>query len=217
MMGGNAMDSLWPTVQCVLFMGAALGAAAAVFVRGMGRWIGRSLLMMAGYFVLAMLCGQTSWWAPGIFVMGAALLALETVVPGGIVGVLGTLGILASMYLASPSPGYLTVQAVGALILCIAVIPPLRRRRGAQNLMAAFTNEEVTPAAESAAPVVDGGWMGRLAETRSPLRPMGTVACGSEEREAVSDEGYVPAGTTVEVIGVREGRLLVRKKKDMAE
>lgn len=51
--------------------------------------------------------------------------------------------------------------------------------------------------------------VGREAICVAPLRPQGRIRIDGELREAVSENGYVDAGSTVVITGVRDNRLVV--------
>jgi membrane-bound serine protease (ClpP class) len=53
--------------------------------------------------------------------------------------------------------------------------------------------------------------VGAQGRTLTPLRPSGTVEFEGRRLDAISEEGLIPEGSSVEAISVRSGRLVVRR------
>jgi hypothetical protein len=58
--------------------------------------------------------------------------------------------------------------------------------------------------------------VGLEGQTLTPLRPCGTVEIEGRRLESLAEEGYLPAGTSVRVLRVRSGQLVVRGLLDPA-
>jgi membrane-bound serine protease (ClpP class) len=145
-----------------------------------------------------------------LFAVGILLLALEVIVPGGVLGIVGGLSLLGGVLVAfdrfGPGGGAwalaagLVVTAV-ALYLEFVLLP---RSRLARSL-----SMTATVAGRSQPPVADASLAGRTGIAVTPLAPTGIVECDGRRYEAFSRSGLIAAGAPVEVIAVETFRILV--------
>lgn len=173
--------------------------------------------------------GQTFPLALLLFLLGLVLVGMEIfVLPGfgapGIIGILcmlaglglvtldripetagdwGNLGVKVSQYL------FALMGAMGLAILIARFLPKLP---GANRLVLNAPTETAATAAE----VLPGGieaaeLLGAIGTTNTTLRPAGVVKFGEKFVDVVSDGGFVPAGTRVQVIQVEGTRIVVKE------
>jgi membrane-bound serine protease (ClpP class) len=171
--------------------------------------------------------GQTFVLAMLLFLLGLVLVGIEIfVLPGfgacGIFGILcmlaglglvtvdkvpqtgeewGTLGIRVSRYL------FAMMGAMGLAILIARYLPKLP---GANRLMLNAPPETSTadnlPGGAEAAEL-----LGAIGTANTTLRPAGVVKFGDKFVDVVSDGGFIPAGTRVQVIQVEGTRIVVKE------
>lgn len=171
--------------------------------------------------------GQTFVLAMLLFLLGLVLVGIEIfVLPGfgacGIFGILcmlaglglvtvdkvpqtgeewGTLGIRVSRYL------FAMMGAMGLAILIARYLPKLP---GANRLMLnappETTSAESLPGGAEAAEL-----LGAIGTANTTLRPAGVVKFGDKFVDVVSDGGFIPAGTRVQVIQVEGTRIVVKE------
>jgi len=170
-------------------------------------------------FVLALL----------LFILGLVLVALEIfVLPGfGAPGIIGILCMLSGLGLVTMERvpqtanewGLLGVKIsqymlgmIGSFVLAFVVAKFLPRVPYANRLMLVPPSdrgaslEPDLPGAEEAAHL-----LGAIGTTNTPLRPAGVVRFGDRFIDVVSDGGFVPAGSRVQVVTVEGTRIVVKE------
>ncbi len=143
---------------------------------------------------------------------GIFLIMLETFLPGWVAGILGTISILAAVWLTLMSEelmgwssGMRLALALGILVFSAAILMVWLRWFAVKFFHRALTlttSIETRPA-ETAAPGSQG-----IALTE--LRPLGRAEIGGKRYEVRCQNGLAAAGTPVEVIAAEPGNLLVR-------
>ena len=148
-----------------------------------------------------------------LFVLGVILLALEIVVPGGILGAVGGAmmlgGVVAAFARFGSSVGI--VATIAALVLLGVTIYlefvwlPRSRFVGRLALGTAIDSVSQPPLAKESAVI------GRSAVALSTLAPTGFVRVDGQRYEASCRSGYAAAGETLTVVGLDAFRLIVTK------
>ena len=145
-----------------------------------------------------------------LFAIGILLLALEVIVPGGVLGIVGGLSLLGGVLVAfdrfGPGGGAWALAA-GLLVTAVAlylefVLLPRSRLAKALSL-------STTVAGRSQPPVADASLQGRTGVAVTTLAPTGIVECEGRRYEAFSRSGLIAAGAPVEVTAVETFRILV--------
>ena len=150
----------------------------------------------------------------GLLVIAYVLLLLEAVVPGGVLGIFGFLCLAGAGWLASQEYGLLIGAIVffGGTIVGIALIFAelhwLSRSRVGSVF---FLGKEVSGKSNPA--IATEEIIGKTGEASTPLNPSGYVRIEGREYEAFSQDGYFRKGAGLEVTGMDNFRLLVRKKQ----
>ena len=171
--------------------------------------------------------GQTFVLALLLFLMGLVLVGIELfVLPGfGAAGIFGILCMLAGLGLVTVDKvpetgaewGVLGVRVsrylfamMGAMGLALLIARYLPKLPGANRLVLD------APPETSTADTLPGGaeaaeLLGAIGTTNTTLRPAGVVKFGDKFVDVVSDGGFVPAGTRVQVIQVEGTRIVVKE------
>lgn len=145
-----------------------------------------------------------------LFALGVLLIALEVVVPGGILGISGGIlmlvGVIFSFDQYGASGGALATGA-GLLVIGLAlyfefVLLPKSRLARAFSMTA-------TVAGRSQPAVADRALIGRRAVAITTLAPSGVIECDGRRYEAFARSGHVSAGAAVEVIDLDNFRVIV--------
>jgi membrane-bound serine protease (ClpP class) len=173
--------------------------------------------------------GQTFVLALLLFLLGLVLVGLEIfVLPGfGACGIFGILCMLAGLGLVTlekiPETGtewgnlgrkvsHYLFAMMGAVALAFTIAKFLPKVPYANRMILKGPNErtetavELLPGAGEAAEL-----LGAIGTTNTPLRPAGVVKFGDKFVDVVSDGGFVPAGTRVQVIQVEATRIVVKE------
>jgi membrane-bound ClpP family serine protease len=173
--------------------------------------------------------GQTFVLALLLFLLGLFLIGLEIfVIPGfGAPGIFGILCMLAGLGLVTldripettaewSNLGFRVSQylfaLMGAIGLALIIARFLPKLPGANRLVldapteTATTMAEILPGGQEAAQL-----LGAIGTTNTPLRPAGVVKFGDKFVDVVSDGGFIPPGTRVQVIEVEGTRIVVKE------
>lgn len=150
-------------------------------------------------------------WIILLFVLGLLVLAVEVIVPGGILGTIGALLMFGGSALAFAEYGF----GGGMLALAIAaalsffvfwfefrVLP--RTKTGKRAFLEAQIRGVSSAYGAEAASLV-----GSAATALTKLSPSGYVDIAGKRYEAFCRSGQVPAGTPLKVIGSDNFRLIV--------
>jgi len=148
----------------------------------------------------------------GILVICYLLIGMEAIVPGGILGILGFVGLFVAAYFAhleyggwfAPSLTFL-LGAFGAILLVFAEFKWLAKSPIGQRLFLAesvsgFSNKVV------ASPEI----VGKVGVTITDFHPEGCVEIEKNLYDAVSESGMLAKGIEVKVIAVENFRIRVR-------
>ncbi len=143
--------------------------------------------------------------------LGYLLFAVEMVVPGGILGVLGVISVLFGCWQAFQM-GFIwgSSSIVASVVFFFLVIRFFLHSRTGKQLT--LSNDEEVRGWKSAREE----WkelIGRRGTTLSPLRPSGVVSIDGQRFDVVSDNEFLEADQEVEVVEV-EGRRIVVEAVD---
>ncbi|MEC8014239.1 MAG: NfeD family protein [Verrucomicrobiota bacterium] len=148
----------------------------------------------------------------GIIIISYALIAFEALVPGGILGILGFIGLFIAAYFAhlefggwfAPSLCFL-VSGLGAIFLIFLEFKWLARSPIGNKI---FLGKVVSGSSNQK--LSETSLIGEVGKTLTDLHPEGMIQVKAKEYDAFSDEGYLPKGTRIQVVGVDSFRVLVR-------
>jgi membrane-bound ClpP family serine protease len=146
-----------------------------------------------------------------LFALGIALLAIEVIMPGGIVGTIGALLMFGGCVLsfAEFGTGGGMIAVACAVVLTIAaffiefVIIP-RTAAGKRAFLQTAVTGKSSLFDEQAAALV-----GKLGEAVTMLSPSGYVLIDGQRFEAFCQSGQIPAGSSLKVVGADSFRLIV--------
>lgn len=143
-----------------------------------------------------------------LIVVGAALLVLETILPGMIAGILGFVCLMAAILIAYSGHG----MRVGSIVLLTVLFG---------SIVGIMLYLKYFPDSRAAAMFISRGKVGNLgAEPRellnqtgtalTDLRPSGTALIQGRRVDVVTEGPYVVRGTPVRVVAVEGMRTVVR-------
>lgn len=151
-----------------------------------------------------------------LFLVGTLLLAGEVFLPGGIVGTLGGVALIAGCWLAFTDHGagigsLATVAALTlvALALYLELVWLPRTRVGRDLVVGATIDSQSQPMPAVAREVV-----GKAAVALTSLLPSGYVSVEGRRYEAYCRSGHAIRGASLQVVGVDNFRLIVTENKN---
>lgn len=143
----------------------------------------------------------------GLLCLGWSLLAIEVLVPGGVIGVLGGAVLAWACWAAFDLGPLWGMGAVAASIAAtVGTLALLARSRIASRLIL----DDPSPADWHAAPAELSTLLGRRGITATPLRPAGTALIDDARIDVVTAAGeFIARDTNVEVVAVEGVRVVV--------
>lgn len=201
-----------PIISSLLFSVGSLAITMAVMT---GCWaitapIGVVALLL--FFGGHLFAGLVGWEILLLFVASIALLIAELFVPGGILGLLGAGGIIASIIMAAPSPQegaiYLGAGFVVSVIGAVVAAKAMGRSRIFSRLV--LQHEESVDSGYTAVPE-RSDLVGMIGRVITPLRPAGIAEFGDSRVDVVADGEFIDKDTVVEVRKVEGARVVVRR------
>lgn len=219
-----------PAVTIILIIVGFIGLILELKVPGVTvPGIVAALCFIMLFWAWAPVSGHMAWLAGLLFIFGLILILLEVFVfPGfGVPGVVGILAMLSAIVLVTmdkiPEDGSQWIEVgkrmamyifaiIGAGVVSFLIARFLPKVPVANRMMLAPTAEReaadptVLPGAAQAAAL-----LGAIGVSTTVLRPAGTVQFGEEYVDVVSDGGFIPAGTRVQVVEVEGTRIVVKE------
>ena len=149
----------------------------------------------------------------GILILCYLLIGMEALVPGGILGVLGFLGMFGAAYFAHVEFGgwfapaiTLLVGGLGGLLVVFAQFKWLSRSPMGKKL---FLQDAIDGLSNKLS--ISREIIGERGEALTDMHPEGLVRIDKEEFDAVSEDKLIPKGSKVEVRAVENFRIRVRE------
>jgi membrane-bound ClpP family serine protease len=146
-----------------------------------------------------------------LFAIGILFIAVEVIVPGGILGSIGALLMFGGCALAFRDYGIgggLLALLAGLVVTALALFIEFRILPGTKLGRRAFLTTQIT----SAAPPVGAEareLIGQSAEALTMLSPTGYVRVGEQRYEAFCQSGQAPMGAALTIVGADNFRLIV--------
>jgi membrane-bound serine protease (ClpP class) len=214
-------------VKALLFIIGVIALITAFAHPGQGWPEVTAALCLGAVFFSSYLLGLADHVEATLFVIGAVLLGIELFTPGfGVLGIAG-IALLGIAFLLSfqkfilphtPDEWSMFERNIGKTVLAgfggLVGLAVLMRFAPRLFILRRLALEETLPstmeptAAQELAPVGTG------CEATTTLRPVGKVRVGQDVFDAYAEEGFVPAGQAVVVVGHRAGQLVVAARPE---
>jgi len=205
-----------PLMAALLLVIGFTGLFAEVKTPGWGVGGSVGIIFLFIYFFSRVISGYSSWGPAALAVVGIILLVLEIfVIPGfGFAGVTGLFsligGILWAYGFGHWQEGIIilfsaVVLAAGFIVLLVS------KMKSAPGFSRMILNEVVPDSPNISRGMSHESLLGELAVAHSDLRPAGVIFYQDVRLDAVSEGGFIEAGTNVKIIEVDGNRLVVRK------
>lgn len=151
-----------------------------------------------------------------LLLIGLGLIFLEFYLPGAILGIIGSVAILASVFLfASQAPGVLWIilYVIGVAISIGAVVRFALWRIAKPNSSIYLSKDQEGYQASS----YDHTAIGKKGIVLSDLKPGGYIVVEGKQQAAISLTGYLPKGTEVLVVSGQGESLMVQSLSKQKE
>ncbi len=150
-----------------------------------------------------------------LFLIGLIFIAVEVIIPGGILGAIGGLLMFAGCAAAFSTYGTwggVLALAVAVLLGVLALYFEFRILPKTAIGRRAFLTAEITGVSAALGKEAQN-LVGHPAEALTMLSPSGYVRVNGERYEAFSQSGQIPAGAMLDIVGADNFRLIVSLPK----
>lgn len=233
--GGRAIDWGWLSFlnsrffKFLLIVLGILGFALELKIPGFGIAGFSGLFFFVAFFAIGYFDHSVGWIEVSLFLVALLLLALEVfVIPGfGVAGVIG-LALLVLSLVLSLMPGTGRFDSAGlaenllvvccslvasmvAIFIVLSYLPKTRGLFGSGLILTTSLRETATTTPTDALGYpTDSVWLGRSGLVVAACRPAGKIEIDGETVSVVAESGFIPVGTSVEVVQVAGNRVVVR-------
>lgn len=153
-------------------------------------------------------------WLILLFSLGIFLIALEVILPGGIIGSIGALfifgGCILSFITLGTIPG-LIATALALLLTVLVIYVEFKILPNTKLGRKFFLKSEITAISSNLSQQTHE-LIGKTAEAITLLSPSGYVRVDGKQYEASSQSGQIRPGTTLEITGANQFHLIVKQK-----
>ena len=155
------------------------------------------------------------YWALGLLVIGMLLVLLEVFIPsGGVLGVLAALAIVGAIVVAFTGGMRSGAIVVGLTALLVPIVLSAAVKYWPHSPLGRLILIKLPKSDREVLPIDEWGdpkqLIGRLGRAKSKMLPGGVVVIERRKYDAVSHGVAIDPGQIVKVIGVRNGRIVVR-------
>ncbi len=142
--------------------------------------------------------------------IGAVLLVVEFVVPGGVIGILGIIALISAVVIS-----FIHYGVGGGLIaaVCVTVVVVAFVALWMKYFHRTYFGRKLTLSSEIPATDVNAdklGLIGKSGVAQSDLRPSGKAIVEGEKIDVVAESGLIEKGQAIEVLSVDGVRIIVR-------
>jgi membrane-bound serine protease (ClpP class) len=205
-----------PVVVPILLSIAGLGLVVELYSPGFGipgsMGVGALLLFFYGHLV----AGLAGYESLLLFLAGVGLLIAELFVPGGILGIIGAVAMVAGIIMAGADPAWMAISVITALVITILGMVIMMKFFGKRlHLLNRIILRDATD--------TESGYVsnanrleliGRTARSVTPLRPSGTAELDGEYLDVVSEGRFIGKDQNVKITKVEGSRIVVREATD---
>lgn len=204
-----------PYVVPILFLIGLIGIGIEIFTPGFGIPGIIGVLAFGLYFFGHFVAGFAGIETIALFIAGIVLIIIELFVPGGILGMLGFICVVAGVVMAAYDAVFGLVSLLISIIVSVIVLIVLARYLGLKGAWRKFVltdqqqNETGYVSSRSYKELE-----GKLGTTITPLRPAGAMLLEGKRYDVVSEGGFIAANQPVVVLQVEGSRVVVRHTDD---
>lgn len=204
-----------PVVAPIILALGFIGIIVELFMPGFGFPGLLGVASLLAYFLGHVAAGYAPLSIVALFLVGVGLLTTEVFAAGfGVLGIGGILTMVASIYLASPTPEAATWSLIVAAVT-IGVTLLILMRLGSRLPLFRKLTLQADEAKEKGYVGIPNlrSLKGETGTALTPLRPAGTADVGENRVDVVTSGEFIAKGARIRVIEV-EGRRVIVKKID---
>ncbi|KGX88918.1 NfeD family protein [Pontibacillus litoralis] len=202
-----------PLVIPILLSVASLGFIAELYTPGFGVAGSMGLIALLLFFYGHYIAGLAGYETIIIFVLGIICIILELFVPGGILGAIGGVGIVSSLFMASDNNSQMALSLLIALCVAIVASYILFKKIGFENgllkniiLSDATSTDQGYVSSQTRLELI-----GLCGTAVTPLRPSGTGEFNGERIDVVTEGGFIQARKPVKIVKTEGNRVIVKE------
>ena len=205
-----------PVIVPILLSIASLGLVLELYSPGFGVPGTMGVTAIGLFFFGHLVAGFAGYESLLLLILGIALIGAEFFIPGGIIGMIGTVMVIASLLTAGEDVTHMMLSIVVAGIVAMIGMVVIMKVFGKKlSMLNRLVLKDATTTEDGYVSNVNRiDLIGRIGKTETPLRPAGVVNIQDERLDVVSEGAYVDANELVEVIKVEGSRIVVRTTKD---
>ncbi|MEM8867698.1 MAG: NfeD family protein [Verrucomicrobiota bacterium] len=151
-------------------------------------------------------------WIVGLIAAAFVCIFFEVILPGGVLGIIAGICIIAATIFAIQDFGLMTggllffAAVMGAFLLVLVELKLLANTKyGGKLFLRASIDGHSNP------PTADESIIGQTGKTLTRLNPSGMVSINGQKYEAFSQDGYVDRGQAITVLNRDNFRLIIQK------
>ncbi|MBC8590770.1 NfeD family protein [Wansuia hejianensis] len=202
-----------PYLSSILLTIAFVGMVIELLTPGFGLGGTISIIGFGLYFGGNILAGHSHWTSLALFVTGLILLVIEGIVPGfGLPGISGIILVLVGIVLAMDSFGVALLSlSIAVIITTIITIILLKLGFRSTLFNSIVLNTQYDSDKGYLGPISKDAYLNKKGITVSELRPSGFIEINGERLDVLSDGGFIPKDTLVEVVKIEGSKIIVRR------
>lgn len=172
-----------------------------------------SVLGFGLYFAGNLLAGSSNWTSLALFITGLILMVIEGIVPGfGLPGISGIILVLVGIVLATESFNVALISLSVAIIITTIITIVLIKLGYRSKVFDAFIlTGEKKKQEKYIVSRSKGSYLKKTGVAATELRPSGFINIEGERLDALSEEGFIPSGASIEVVRVEGSKIFVRR------
>lgn len=152
----------------------------------------------------------------GLLILAFVLFSFEILIPGGVLGVLGAIAVIAACVFAYMDYGSLpafTLFIISLIVIGLFVAFEfwLIKNTSIGNRVLLTSNTAKTNAQKAEKAAADEALIGQVAQTLTQLTPTGMIEINGKQYEGLSRDGQIAKGETVRIVSRDTFRMVVEK------
>ena len=204
-----------PIVIPILLTIGLLGIVIELFSPGFGipGFVGITSLIL--YFFGHMIAGFAGYEALLLFIIGLIFIILEFFVPGGIIGSIGLIAVIGSLFMATDNNTLIAVSLLIAVMVSLTVsILLVKVFNKNMKFFKKMVLKDATTTEEGYVSNVNRvELLGKVGTALTPLRPAGIAYIDDERVDVVTEGSFIDQDSDVIVVKVEGSRIVVRERK----